>query len=254
MSNFDCEEKNRALELQLAHQQEIIIELQSRYLLIPHIYQNIHDLYHYMNIISLDLRYILGKVPKEDDIDSRVLKISEAFEKLRWLLQKTQFNYKRNYRLDNLVPLSDCVEETVENTFKLRNCGFLPIIEINSEIGSTLVSSDVSIILTNLVNNALDAVYQVKNKEELIVISAKAHQSESYVEIRVDDNGTGILQKHKNQIWDSTFSTKLSDFGLGLFIAKKMVENLKGSISIEKSTFGGACFMISLPVTSERIS
>jgi signal transduction histidine kinase len=47
-------------------------------------------------------------------------------------------------------------------------------------------------------------------------------------------------------VFDPHFSTKFSGSGIGLYIAKKGIEQMGGAISFETSPSAGTCFLISL--------
>ncbi len=85
---------------------------------------------------------------------------------------------------------------------------------------------------------------------ELIEIAAKeiVLEQESWVEISVSDNGPGFSVKDKNIILEPFYTTRPNGTGLGLAIIQRAVEEHQGTISLEKSTCGGAKFTIRLPL------
>lgn len=92
----------------------------------------------------------------------------------------------------------------------------------------------------NLVRNALEAD---SNK---IVISTFIN--EDMLEIDVSDNGTGIPEKVKNQLFKPFMSsTKIGNSGLGLSIARDVVVAHGGTISIVVSGPGRTVFSVRLP-------
>ena len=100
-------------------------------------------------------------------------------------------------------------------------------------------------VIDNLITNALKAA--AKN----VLISLKAN--EKYVEIHVEDDGQGICREEVEKIFEP-FTTLNTDqnlsnhIGLGLTIAKSIIELHKGSIVVSKSSqLGGAKFTIKLP-------
>ena len=64
--------------------------------------------------------------------------------------------------------------------------------------------------------------------------------------LSVSDNGTGIPDEAAYKVFDPHFSTKFSGSGIGLYIAKKGIEQMGGAISFETSPSAGTCFRISL--------
>ncbi|MCB9813102.1 MAG: GHKL domain-containing protein [Pseudomonadales bacterium] len=102
-----------------------------------------------------------------------------------------------------------------------------------------------------LLDNAIK--YSNKNGQiDIVVKSAKNH-----LIISVKDSGIGIDQKYLPNIFDRFYRinsartlTAKSSFGLGLSVAKKVVENHKGSISVSSEIAKGTVFTIKLPIKS----
>jgi signal transduction histidine kinase len=68
------------------------------------------------------------------------------------------------------------------------------------------------------------------------------------VRIRISDNGPGIPEKDRENIFEPFFSTKPSGFGLGLANARKIVEQHNGTIRVGKKRGPGSTFVILIPV------
>ncbi len=72
------------------------------------------------------------------------------------------------------------------------------------------------------------------------------HSGGSYV-LTVADNGPGIPDDIKDKIFNSNFSTKPKGMGLGLTLAKRFIEGINGSISLEDTGGSGTLFKITIP-------
>ncbi len=66
--------------------------------------------------------------------------------------------------------------------------------------------------------------------------------------ITVRDQGPGIATEHLPRLFDSFFSTKQKGMGLGLSIARTIVEAHGGRIRAENASGEGALFHVELPV------
>ncbi len=101
--------------------------------------------------------------------------------------------------------------------------------------------------LLNLVGNAIDALNKIP--ESFVKISSKFLKEINKAEIQVQDNGCGIPPHIIKKIFDPFFSTKGSKgTGLGLAVAKKVVEEHKGKISVISEEKKGTIFTIQLPL------
>jgi two-component system CheB/CheR fusion protein len=79
--------------------------------------------------------------------------------------------------------------------------------------------------------------------------------TESYVRIIVEDNGIGFDEKYKDKIFgifQRLNSNQFPGTGIGLAIAKKIVDNHGGVISVESTVNHGSRFIITLPVNNVR--
>jgi len=99
-------------------------------------------------------------------------------------------------------------------------------------------------IVTNLVKNATQALYDKENP----LIEVKVKQVNNKVIISVSDNGKGIEDEHKSQIFEPKFTTKSSGMGLGLAMVKNIIEAYKGTISFTSELGKGTIFTVVLPV------
>ena len=106
--------------------------------------------------------------------------------------------------------------------------------------------------LLNLLTNAADAVPANTGR-----IALKADTARNGVlTIEVADNGPGIPDEQRQQIFEPFFSTKGSNgTGLGLAVTAKIVREHGGEILVGRSEMGGAAFRIVLPnATSRRLT
>jgi signal transduction histidine kinase len=102
----------------------------------------------------------------------------------------------------------------------------------------------------NLLLNAHDAL---KGKEDAqIGISLKNIRDQDRVEIVVWDNGPGIPDEIKEQIFNPFFTTKPvgEGTGLGLHVCRQVVKHTGGEITLESEVGQGTRFLVRLPVAS----
>ena len=112
----------------------------------------------------------------------------------------------------------------------------------NPEIYANLNLQLFSWVIENLVKNAIDAM-EGKGK-----ISLNITENENCVIITISDTGKGILKNLQQKIFSPGFTTKKRGWGLGLSLAKRIVEDYhNGKIAVLKSEIGkGTTFSINL--------
>ncbi len=98
-------------------------------------------------------------------------------------------------------------------------------------------------VLENLCKNAVDAI---KGNGK---IDITLRESSKYVEIDIRDNGKGLHRKQYKTIFKPGYTTKLRGWGLGLSLAKRIVEKYHGGkLFVKESELGkGSTFSIMLP-------
>jgi len=99
--------------------------------------------------------------------------------------------------------------------------------------------------IQNVVINAVQASAETKGS-----VTVTCTAKDFYVDLCVEDNGPGIAPSEINKIFDPFFTTKQSKngTGLGLYIAKKVIEDHNGSIKVESTASKGTTFTIRLPL------
>ncbi len=144
----------------------------------------------------------------------------------------------------NLRSLVDSVFESYQSSAK--NCGITLENEIAADLKITALRNELQQLFSNLVSNALDAM---KSSGGVLRVSAEvAEQDESeQVRIRFSDTGHGIEPTHLDRIFEPFFTTKKDKgTGLGLWIAKRVVEDHGGELQVESSR-EGTTFTILFP-------
>ena len=99
-------------------------------------------------------------------------------------------------------------------------------------------------VFVNLINNAVDAM---PKRGTLKIVSRR---SDGNLEITIADTGTGMTRETIDKLWSPLFTTKAKGMGLGLPIAKRLVEAHEGTISVESKVGKGSSFTVTLPIRS----
>lgn len=99
--------------------------------------------------------------------------------------------------------------------------------------------------LVNAILNLIDNAIEAANEAPHITIGVV--EADGNINIKVADNGPGINEFHKENIFDPFFSTREGGTGLGLAVVMSAVKAHRGEIAIENLKTGGSVFTLSIP-------
>jgi two-component system NtrC family sensor kinase len=163
------------------------------------------------------------------------------------------YSKEREPRLELINPkklLDECVEllATAAN-----DKGVMVVADVDKDHPAVPLDPDgMHQVIMNLLSNALDAVTP---QEGLIRIVCHYQAEQRQTMIEVIDNGSGIpepMMKHMFELFHSTKGNRGT--GIGLAVARKIVEEHEGSISVQSRAGEGTTFTLRLPVEHETLA
>jgi signal transduction histidine kinase len=99
-------------------------------------------------------------------------------------------------------------------------------------------------VVLNLILNGMEALAETTQARRILVRTTRNGRD---VQVAVSDTGPGIDPEALSRLFESFFTTKKEGMGLGLSIARSIVEAHDGRIWAENNLGGGATFCIALP-------
>ena len=109
-------------------------------------------------------------------------------------------------------------------------------------------------MISQLVNNLISNALKYSGKKEQPVVEIDYFRENDQTTYLIKDNGVGFDPQHKNKIFEVFSRVATEDFsgsGIGLSIAKKVVDKHKGELWVETTPGEGSCFYFSLPDIEE---
>lgn len=161
---------------------------------------------------------------------------------LRELAQVTQINEGK------LIPVPISLHSFVKEV--CESLSFLPgysSVAININIPPSMEIHSDKRLLTSILQNLVQNAIQYRRGQGAVNIDAAPFKN--HFVITVNDNGMGISPHLQSRIFDMFLkATPISTgTGLGLYVVKKAVEKLKGSITLKSSEKPGTTFTLKLP-------
>lgn len=157
------------------------------------------------------------------------------------------YSKERQPRLE-LVQLRSIVEDCLELVANSANQRQVMVVaDIDPDMPALPMDPDgIHQVVMNLLSNALDAV---KPGEGLVRIIGRWDESARQAILEVIDNGGGIAETMMPHVFELFHSTKGNrGTGLGLAVARKIVDEHEGSISVKSNPRDGTTFTVRLPV------
>lgn len=105
-------------------------------------------------------------------------------------------------------------------------------------------------VVVNLVQNAVEAL-EDSATGQIDVIATSA--DDGGVTISVRDNGPGLADDVKGQLFQSFVTSKETGMGIGLSICRSIVENHGGTLTAEQNESGGMTFSVTLPSSTNAM-
>jgi signal transduction histidine kinase len=182
-----------------------------------------------------EVREILADIRRDDQ------RAGEVIHRLRSLLKKTPFELK-------IVDLNEIVRETTEFLAGLADARGVELMTTASETALRIEGDHIQIqqVILNLVVNAMDAMTHLAEPQRIVRIATGVVDGRA--ELSVLDAGSGIPADKLKTVFEPFFTTKAHGMGMGLSIARTIVEAHGGRIWADNHAAGGAAFHISLPL------
>jgi signal transduction histidine kinase len=187
-----------------------------------------------------EVRDILADIRKDDQ------RASEVIRRMRNLLQK-----------HDLTPKSIEINEAVEEVLKLISTGVSArkvAIKFERMAGLPRVWCDpvhFQQVVLNLVLNGMEAMAGLEEEKRQVVVRTGPGDNGT-VKIAVVDSGPGIPTDRLPKLFEPFFTTKKEGMGMGLSIARTIVEAHHGQIWAENNSGAGATFYFTVPVDGEK--
>ncbi|MFT6731876.1 MAG: signal transduction histidine kinase [Polaribacter sp.] len=179
-----------------------------------------------------------------EDTEELIKECLFGMDKIKKIIQSLKNFSHTGEDKKEIATINECIKESiiiVWNELKyhceiITDYGVLP--------NTYCYPNQLNQIFMNLFINAGHAI------KEKGVITVKTECVDKVILISISDNGSGINEKHVNQLFNPFFTTKPvgQGTGLGLSISFGIIESHGGTIEVESELGVGTCFTIHLPV------
>jgi len=198
-----------------------------------------------MKINSQHLNLLL-KSKKEKILVKKIIKDNDRAAKIITTLKGIFLNNNPTYRPERFDIFIASLEPFFKELIREKNIRIKFL--LNSGVSVNMNPDEIRQVLSNLIQNSIDALSLTSKKNKTIEIKTSVKNSKLICS--VSDNGPGISKKMQSKLFALYESSKISNSGIGLWLSNYIVTKHKGSLILNKASANGAEFIIELPVTN----
>lgn len=248
-SVLDISERKRMEKV--AQQQQRQLEASGRLMAVGEVASTLaHELNQPLGALSGFATGLLNRLEKQDialqDVRPVVSRIQQMADRAGNIIRRINaFARKREMQQEH-IHLPGLIKQRLQPSFNLRDLTWkLPDAAVWVLGDSTLLEH----AFRNLTQNALDWSHPLPARATRVCVTVQIRGD--FVELRFEDNGPGVAESERDQIFDAFYTRKDGGMGMGLSIVRSVIEAHRGSIDVVRSELlGGACFVIRLPIES----
>ena len=185
--------------------------------------------------IIVELKDILNDILEDDR------RATEVIRRMRSLLKKAPFELKR-------LDLNDIVRDTVEFLSSLAVGRKVELVSRIALETLPILADRIQLqqVILNLVVNGIDAMRDTSSENR--ILSIRTSRIDNYAQLSVSDRGPGVAEEQLNEIFQPFYTSKAEGMGMGLSIARTIIEAHNGLIWAKNRDHGGASFKVKLPL------
>jgi PAS domain S-box-containing protein len=192
---------------------------------------------------------------RQEGLSSQALKYLETAEqelsRVAHITKQTLGFYRETTAPVETNPADLFVELLALYGGKLRSKKIAVETDFTSSQAVVAYRGEIRQVISNLIANAIDAMPD--GGKLRLTSRGTNHRTRKGVELVIEDNGYGIDPEHRDRLFEPFFTTKKDiGTGLGLWVARGIIEKHGGSVLVDSSTEGsdrGTRFTIFLPAT-----
>lgn len=202
--------------------------------------------------ITRDCYDVYRTLPQPSETAQRVLQIAGQVHEIKKDNQRIYAGLSRmisNENMKDFLSMDELVRIVIRTNQKYARL-LSKEIAFDCQVNVSAESFHIYTILSLLNNLVANAVEAIKDTGKIIIV---ADQKADWIELQVQDNGTGIKVKKRELLYTPGFTTKYDESGkpstgIGLSYVKEVVESLRGTIEIGEPGQRKTVFTIRLPI------
>ena len=185
-------------------------------------------------------------------IQAQLKQLSGLVEQILSMSMEQRKNFRLNYELVELRPM-------LENLISQHRLKADKPAEFKLIMKEDMILRADRLHLYNVISNLIDNAIKYSDEKAYIYISAIRCNNpcngdrNAYVMLKIQDKGIGIPADRQKHLFDKFYRVptgnlhNVKGYGLGLYYVRTMIEQHKGTVSVESSTGKGSTFTLKIP-------
>ena len=212
----------------------------------------LHDFRNPMSALRLDLQMLQKEVEKgaacrSDRLTELSVRTRKTLERMDEILREFLYLSRPDSTSQELVDLNECVRDSVG----MLGPGYAKAgVRLETNLSEKALhvrghGSSLRRVLINLLVNAQQASHAGGT------VFVRAYRQGRAAVVEVLDQGPGVSERDRKRIFDMFVSRRPGGLGLGLALAKQVVEGCGGRVGVAAGPQGGALFAVRLPLVEK---
>ncbi len=188
---------------------------------------------------------------KESSLRDILTKLDDQSDKMAKILNRLTAVGKVNQ--SNLTPVKINFKGILDGVLKSEEVNSLPKnVKVTYEIANNVSMISDAELVTNILENLIDNSIKFYNNSSRVnpFVHVAIAQESSYVMVKVEDNGIGILNAAPEDVFHMFMraSERSDTGGVGLYLSKICTDKLGGEIKLAQTSKDGSTFVIQFPI------
>ncbi len=205
-----------------------------------------HELRNPLNVVKTSAYFLLNaRAPSPEKVNEHLRRIEQNVTRADGIITALSNFARMPVPEMRPFPAERCVREALEANPLPENVK----VELDFPPGLPPVLGDaeqVRIVFANLIRNARDAMPQGGR------LTVRARPADGGVEVAVGDTGSGIAPENLSRVMEPLYSTKARGLGLGLALARAILDKNRGALSAASEPGRGSTFTVRLVVEEKE--
>ena len=214
----------------------------------------VHEINQSLTAIRLNAEFLVtvaGKPPNDLLVKTNLNYLIKDVDKIALIIENVKRVFHNNHTDFKDVSLASIVEsgvELVRDECELKNINLS--VNVDSQLIVSGNQSQLEMVVLNLLNNAIYSLDAYDGKRLIAIASS---QGNGNIHLSIEDSGMGVPLELQEKIFDLFRTTKNDGMGFGLWLSRAVMDNHRGSLSLDKDYSDGARFIIEFRLPNNSV-